>query len=174
MSATKYCAATLAVALLAGCRSDPASPTPAVLDVTSSVVSIVSISGAADIDPAAGLTVTFNHAMMHVDSMWVVLHEGDMAGPVVPVTASWAPGRTTLSLVPAAPLKAQTKYTVELRCNVMGDHASADHDAHHGGTGSDGMIGGSAHGGMHDGSGGMMGSSIHNGPHAMTFGFTTA
>lgn len=173
MTSTRF-RATLAVALLAGCRGDPASPTSAVLDVTPSVVSIVSVSGGADIDPAAGLTVTFNHAMMHVDSMRVVLHEGDMAGPTVPVIASWAPGRTTLSLAPAAPLKVQTKYTVELRCNAMGNHSSAEHDAHHGGTGSGGMMGGSARGGMHGGSGGMTGSGMHSGPHAMTFGFTTA
>lgn len=152
-----------------GCSS-LADPTSEPVDVTSSVVAIQSTAGGARLDPAAGITVTFDHPMLHSDSMRVVLHEGDATGLAITTTPTWTADRMKLTLTPAEPLKGATRYTVELRCAAMdGD----SHDAHHTGTSGTGM------GSMHGGSGtmmgsGMMGSGGHDMAHRMTFGFTTA
>lgn len=162
--------ASLAVMVMAGGCSSLADPGSDLVDVTSSVVSIQSAGGGLRLDPAAGITITFDHSMLHSDSMRVVLHEGDAAGPAVVTTAAWTTDRMKLTLSPAQPLKAATRYTVELRCAAMdGD----SHDAHHAGAAGTSM------GSMHGGSGTMMGnvmmgSGSHDMAHRMTFSFTTA
>lgn len=152
-----------------GCSSltDPGSD---LVDVTSSVVAIQSVGGGAQLDPAAGITITFDHPMVHADSMRVVLHEGDVAGAAVATAATWTSDRMKLMLSPAQPLKAATRYTVELRCAAMdGD----SHDAHH--SGASGISMGSMHGGSGTMMGnGMMGSGGHDMAHRMTFSFTTS
>lgn len=164
-------AASVALFAAAACRGDPASPAADVFDVSSSIISVVSANGGTAIDPAAGFTVTFNHAMMHTDSMTVVLHEGDRAGPAVATASAWASDRTKLTLTPAAPLRARTQYTVELRCAGLMGHSTTDHAAHHGDASMGGMHGGT---GTMTGGAGMMRAGMHSGPHGMTFTFSTS
>lgn len=164
------CLASLFTAVAAVGCSSLADPGSALVDATSSVVAIQSTAGGARLDPAAGITITFDHPMLHSDSMRVVLHEGDVTGPAVAAASTWTTDRMKLTLSPAQPLKAATRYTVELRCAAMdGD----SHDAHHTG------VSGTSMGSMHGGSGtmmgsGMMGSGGHDMAHRMTVNFTTA
>ena len=97
-----------------GCSSltDPANE---LVDVTSSVVAIQSAGGGARLDPAAGITITFDHPMLHSDSMRVVLHEGDAGGSAIATAATWSTDRMKLTLNPAQTMRGATRYTVELR-----------------------------------------------------------
>lgn len=161
---------TAAALFLVGCTADPVSPSA--LDISSSVVSIGSASGASSVSPTGPFTVTFDHAMVHAATMKVMLHEGDREGPVVASTATWSQDGKALTVMPAASLKSRATYTVELQCGGMTGQDAASHAAHHGGTASGGMMGGSQ-GGMH-GAGGMMSGQGMMGAHGMTFGFTTS
>lgn len=169
MRKTGIFASLVMTVVAAGCRA-PAEPYTDLVDVTSSVIAIQSTAGGTRLDPAAGIIITFDRSMLHPDSMQVVLHEGDAAGPVITAAATWSADWTTLTLRPAGPLAAATRYTVELRCACMD---GATHDAHHAGTAGSGM--GSLHGGSGSAMGsGMMGAGAQEMTHRMTFTFTTA
>ena len=159
---------TAAAMLLVGWGAETTAPT--VLDISSSVVVIQSASGVSAVSPTGPFTVTFDHAMIHAETMKIVLREGDRGGPVIAASATWSQDRTALTVAPGAALKSRVQYTVELQCNGMSGQNGASHDAHHGSA--SGMMGGS-HGSMH-GSGGMMGGQGMMGAHGMTFSFTTS
>lgn len=160
---------TAAALLLVGCGADPTAPSG--LDISSSVVSIQSASGRSSVAPTGPFTVTFDHPMVHGETMKVVLREGGREGSIIAASASWSQDRTALTVTPGAALKSRTQYTVELQCPEMSGQNGASHDAHHGGGGG-GMMGG-GQSGMH-GAGGMMGGQGMMGAHGMTFSFTTS
>jgi len=60
------------------------------------------------------LAVHFNYAMSVGTEMLVYLHEGDVSGPVVPITRAWSADRTTLICTPTSRLRSGTRYTIHL------------------------------------------------------------
>lgn len=75
--------------------------------------------GAAGVSPSSTITIQFDYAMGLGMEQYVDLHEGDLAGPVVPMTCRWSGDRTVLTCTPQAPLKARTRYTVHLGGGMM-------------------------------------------------------
>lgn len=150
------------------------------------VQSVVPTGGATGVDPAAPITVAFNHAMMQGMELLVVLHDGSVTGAEVAGTSAWSTDRTQLTFTPAAPLKPQTTYVLHLSPNLK-DSTGATIDwptcaSRVGGTAaSAGMLGGGMMGGGMSGGGmgpGMMGTGWQPGTGAWGYGmlvtFTTA
>jgi methionine-rich copper-binding protein CopC len=165
---------------LAGCAAMPT----AMLEGHTMLTSVIPAGGSTGVEVGTTVTIQFSHRMGAGMERYVALHEGDVAGPVVSGTWSWAADRTVLTFTPAAELKGQTRYTLHLGGRMIDATGHAigfgQHGSHMGGewTGG-GMMGG---GGM-TGSGGMMSTgSGHmgsgwqhaNGSHGMVFSFTTA
>jgi hypothetical protein len=92
------------------------------LDSAASAPSLASIqpgNAAGNIDPNAPVVLRFSHAMMTGMEMLVVLHEGSVTGAVVAATATWSADRTTLTLMPQAPMKRATTYVVHLSPSLV-------------------------------------------------------
>ncbi len=168
----------LAALLLSACsRADagvgPADPNAPVL------VSIQPASAAISVDPTAPVVLRFSHAMMSGMEMLVVLHEGSITGAVVTATATWSSDRTTLTLMPQAPMKRAATYVVHMSPSLKdtaGHMINMSPGAMMGGQAvSAGMMGG---GSMMNGQWGpgMMGAGWQsaNGTFGMSFTFTTA
>ena len=75
--------------------------------------------GAVGVSPGTAITVQFDYAMGFGMEQYVDLHEGDLAGPLVPVTCNWSGDRTVLTCTPQAQLKQRTQYTVHLGGEMM-------------------------------------------------------
>lgn len=168
----------LAALLLSACsRSDagvsPADPNAPVL------VSIQPASAAISVDPTAPVVLRFSHAMMTGMEMLVVLHEGNITGAALAVTATWSTDRTTLTMIPQAPMKHATTYVMHMSPSLQdaaGHMINMSPGAMMGGQAvSAGMMGG---GSMMNGQWGpgMMGAGWQaaNGTFGMSFTFTTA
>ena len=144
---------------LGACTGDPAAPA-----LTARIVSVVPSGGATNVDPAAPIVATFDHAMAPGMEAYASLHRGDATGPVVTGTWAWSQDRTTLTFAPDQPLESNTQYTLRLGGGMRAmDDGYVDYGpcaAGHGGewTGG-GMMGGNMGGMMRPG---------------MTFTFTTA
>ena len=141
------------------------------------VLSVVPAGGTTNVDPKQPVVIAFSHAMGMGMQQYAALHEGDVTGPVVQGTWSWSSDGLTLTFTPAAPLKAQTEYTLHLGGGMMdsdGNLLNYDHcTGEHGGQwATSAMMGGS----MMGQNGGMMGSGWEhpNGTYGMFFSFTTA
>jgi hypothetical protein len=117
--------------------------------------------------------------MMSGMEMLVVLHEGSITGAVVTATATWSSDRTTLTLMPQAPMKRAATYVVHMSPSLKdtaGHMINMSPGAMMGGQAvSAGMMGG---GSMMNGQWGpgMMGAGWQsaNGTFGMSFTFTTA
>jgi hypothetical protein len=169
--------AALAALILAACAGDPTTPAP-----VTSIVSVVPVGGATNVDPAAPVAITFSHPMQAGMEQYAALHEGSLAGPVVAGTWSWSADRTQLTFAPDQPLRSRTTYVLHVgggMRDAMGGGIDYEHClAEHGGEwATDAMLG---HGpGM---GGGMMGDATMMGPgwrhangtYGMVFTFTTA
>jgi Bacterial Ig-like domain len=169
----------VAVLLLAACGGS--SNTVGLADPANapSLVSIQPANATASVDPATPIVLHFSHAMMTGMEMLVVLHEGSVTGAVVGMAATWSADRTTLTLIPQAPLKHAMTYVVHLSPSLK-DTAGlminlAPGTMMGGRTVSGGMMGG---GSMMNGQWGpgMMGAGWQaaDGTFGMMFSFTTA
>ena len=159
----------LALAVLSACQSNAVAPS-----LTTHVVTVVPAGGATGVDPTAPIVATFSHAMQAGMEQYVALHQGDVAGPVVPGAWMWSDDRTTLTFTPLQPLAPHATYTLHLGGGMRasdGGFVDFEHCvAQHGGAWATGsmMTGGR----MND----MMGAGWRhpNGSFGMTFTFTTA
>lgn len=164
----------LTLGLSALACGDPAAPDPAQEPV---LLSIAPAAGAIGVDPTQPIVLEFNHPMGLGMEVYVDLHQGDINGPVVPMTAAWSEDRTTLTITPDQPLQPATTYTVHLGGNVVdreGRPLNYQSCQQLGGQRLQaGQMGqGSGHGHMGNG----MGPGWRNpdGSYGMTFTFTTA
>lgn len=155
---------------LVGC-TDTTAPV-----VATELAAVVPAGGAVAVDAGTTVTVTFTHPMMEGMEEYMVLHLGDVTGPLVPGTWSWSADGCQATFQPLNPLEPKTLYTIHLGGGMMDweGHAVgfAEHGVHMGGVWATGaMMGG---GGMMGG--GMMGQGWMgpNGTYGMVFSFTTA
>ncbi len=170
----------LATLLLAACSGsdDAVGPADSAVGATA-LASIQPSSSAISVDPNAPVVLRFSHAMMTGMEMLVVLHDASVTGPVVAATATWSSDRTTLTLVPQAPLKRLSTYVVHLSPSLKdasGRAINMSSGTMMGGrTVSGGMMGNRS---MMNGQWGpgMMGAGWQaaNGTFGMSFTFTTA
>lgn len=65
-------------------------------------------------DPTQPVVVEFDHPLMPYMSEYAALHEGDVTGPEIPGSWTWAEDYTRLVFTPAQPLKPATLYTIHL------------------------------------------------------------
>ncbi len=168
----------LAALLLGACSSPDAGVGPAGASAPS-LVSIQPRNAAFSVDVNAPVVLRFSHAMMSGMEMLVVLHEGGVTGTVVATTAIWSTDRTTLTLMPAVPLKRTTTYVVHMSPSLQ-DTAGRMINMSPGAIMGGQMVSGSMMGGgsMMNGQWGpgMMGAGWQaaNGTFGMVFSFTTA
>jgi len=164
----------IAVAALGACAGDIAG-----VPETPELLSVVPAGGTTDVDPNEPITIQFSHPMGIGMEQYVVLHEGDINGQIVPGTWIWSDDRTTVTFTPDEPLKSQTQYTVHVGGGLSdgaGQLLNCQRGEQFGGQWvSGGMMGGM--GGMGSMSGSMMGQGWRhpdNDTYGMIFTFTTA
>ncbi|HKJ02929.1 MAG TPA: Ig-like domain-containing protein [Longimicrobiales bacterium] len=138
-------------------------------------MSVQPAGGAANVMVGDSVVVRFDHAMATGMEAYAALHEGSVAGPLVTGTWGLSGDRTTLTFVPASPLKPSTTYVIHLGGAMRdGNGNVVNLDMHGMGMGgqwaTQSMMGGGMSGG------GMMGAGWQhptNGSYGMLFTFTT-
>lgn len=143
------------------------------------VTALVSMSPAGSstsVSPSGVITMRFGYAMGWGMEQYVALHEGDVNGPLVPMSCLWSADRTTLTCTPHAPLKSRTQYTIHMGGGML-DANGRPIDMNQYGPHFGGQWLPSSMGGMHGGSPwNMMGSGWRhpsNGSYGMVFSFFT-
>ena len=167
---------------LAAC-SDGATA-PEVAENVTALLSVEPAAGSVAVSVDATVVVTFDHPIAEGMEEYADLHEGTVAGPIVPGEWTRSADGLTLSFAPEAPLKPSTTYVIHVGGDMM------DEDGHLVDLGIHGhdmggewatpsMMGGGA--GMGMGMGGQTGSHMGtgwqhptNGSYGMVFTFTTA
>jgi hypothetical protein len=132
------------------CSSETTAPDQQLVELAA----VLPADGASGVDPRAPITLEFKQPMMTGMEQHIVLHEGNQDGPAVAGSWSWSADFRRLTFTPAAPLKAQTKYTIHMGMDM---DAASGHQQHHTGT-AGGHMGGTG-AGMMGGSGSMMGGT---------------
>ena len=179
MRITTVCLAITGTALgLAACGSDGNGTTGPEPAGTTVLESVAPAAGATDVDPAGTMTIRFSGPMATGMQQYVDLHQGDISGPIVPMSCTMSADRAAITCTPAQPLEHRTRYTLHMGSGMMdaqGHHAEIEQHAM--GMGGQPVTGGMM-GGMHGGEPmGMMGadwSDPADGHMGMAFGFTTA
>ncbi len=165
-----------------GCSNAATGPTGGTSPTPAALVSVTPKGGATGVNPSAPIVVTFSHAMYAGMEMYVSLHEGDVTGPSVACTATWSTGRDTLTLIPSAPLKAATQYTLHMGGGMKDASGNVIDMTQYGSMmggqwATSSMMNGS---GMMGGGGPMSGQEMGagwsgtNGTYGMVFSFTTS
>lgn len=156
----------VAVVLISACSGDP---TAAVSSESPAFREVVPANGVTGVDPTRPITITFTHPMMQGMESLVVLHEGSVTGPVVSATSSWSVDQRSLTVTPAAPLKAGMLYVLHLAPDLRDASGTLLDHAQCAGLGGQNVTGGMMMGG------GMMGSGWQsvNSSYGMIFTFTT-
>jgi hypothetical protein len=159
--------------LLIGCSSSDNAPNP-----TTTTLTLVSpAGGAANVNPAAPISLTFSGPMAQGMESYMDVHAGTAADAIMPMTCTWSADRTTLTCTHAAPFAAGSTYTIHVGGGMTdaGGHA-VDMDAMVNMMGGAWLMPGMM-GGMHAGQPmNMMGAGWQgsNGSYGMMFTFTTA
>ena len=160
--------AVLAAVAISGC-SDSTGPATGTLTGVSPAPAAVAVA------PSTTITLTFGQSMMTGMEQYMDLHQGSIAGPTVPMTCAWNPGRIALTCTPSSPLAASSQYTIHVGAGMTDSQGHmmdlADWTTLGGQWASSGMMGGS-HAGQPMG---MMGAGWkHDSHYGMLFAFTTA
>jgi hypothetical protein len=179
MNARRVFVLLIAPLTLSGCNASTAPPRAPLADVA--VSSVVPVGGAAGVDPAAPITIAFNHSMLPGMELLVLLHEGSVTGPVVAGTSTWSAERTQLTFTPSQTLKSNTSYVLHLSPNLRATSGQTINfascaqlvggEAVPGGMMNGGMMGGSGGPGMMSGPGWQAGSGMWG--YGMILTFTT-
>jgi Bacterial Ig-like domain len=156
-----------------GCGTEPTGPA-----ASAELASVVPAGGTINVDVGTFVVVTFTHSMMVGMEDYMVLHKGDVTGPLVAGTWSWSEDRLQTTFHPSSPLEPKTLYTIHVGGGMMdedGDEVGFNHYGHQmGGVRATGQM---MSGGMMGGStGSMMGQGWRgaDGMYGMVFSFTTA
>ena len=148
------------------CSDDITAP-----DASTQLASVVPTGGSVNIDPTSSIVVVFTQAMMAGMESYMVLHDGDVRGPVVQGTWTWSTNRTRATFAPGSPLRSQAQYTLHLGGGMTDGNGAGigfgDHGRQMGGQWATGQ--------MMGGSGSMTGPGWEhgNGAYGMVFTFTT-
>ncbi len=177
--------ARMAVVLLlaplaaSGCNGSTAPPRAPLANVA--VTSVVPMGGAAGVDPAAPITIGFNHSMMPGMELLVLLHEGSVTGPAVAGASTWSVDRTLLTFTPSRTLESNTTYVLHLSPNLRASSGQTINfascaqlvggQAVPGGMMNGGMMGGNGGQGAMSGPGWQVGSGMWG--YGMIVTFTT-
>jgi hypothetical protein len=159
--------------LVIGCSSSDNAP-----NQTTTTLTLVSpAGGAANVNPAAPISLTFSGPMAQGMESYMDVHAGTTAGAIVPMTCTWSADRTTLTCTHAAPLAAGSTYTIHVGGGMTDASGRAvDMDAMVNMMGGVWLMPGMM-GGTHAGQPmSMMGAGWQgsNGSYGMMFTFTTA
>jgi Bacterial Ig-like domain len=157
----------VAAAVLGAC-SDSTGPGTATLTAVSPAPAATAVA------PSTAITLTFAQPMMAGMEQYMDLHQGGIAGPLVPMSCAWNPDRTGLTCTPASPLAPGTQYTTHVGAGMTDaqNHTMDLNDwtAMGGQWATSGMMGGT-HAGQPVG---MMGAGWRHGAYyGMLFTFTT-
>lgn len=140
-------------------------------DLATQLLSVSPQGGATGVAATSDVVLGFNRPMMIGMEQYVVLHQGGVTGPALPMPCNWSDGQRTLTCRPSQPLTPASLYTIHLGGGMT------DADGQRLGMGQFGMgMGGRwATRGMMGGRLDMMGSGwTHgNGSYGMAFEFTT-
>lgn len=178
-----YLAVPVFVLGLTACSdAGPAAPDPASEGTV--LRSVVPTGGSVDVGVDTFITVEFSHRMDPAMSGYADVHEGALAGPLVPGIWEWLGNHDVLRFTPSERLESATSYVIHVGGGMVdADGELVDLQLHGDSMGgewaTDGMMGGDA-----GGSGtGHMASTEHmgddwdhpfNGSHGMIFTFTTS
>jgi hypothetical protein len=76
---------------------------------------IIPAPGSTGIDPAAPMVMRFSGAMGSGMEQYVDVHQGDIAGPIVPMRSwTWSTDRSRLTCTPGEPLQSHTRYVIHM------------------------------------------------------------
>ena len=167
---------TGAVVLALGCAVSACSDRTSPSTLSASLDAVSPVPGATGVDPATVMTMQFSAAMPPSMMQYVDLHQGTVAGPVVPMTCSWSLDARTLSCQPHEALQHRTSYALHLGCGMITANGDPVDVEHHGMAIGGQPVGREMMGGMHGGQGdGMMGDGWMDpdGHYGMEFTFTT-
>jgi hypothetical protein len=140
------------------------------------LVSVSPAAGATGVNPAGAISARFSGPMAPGMQQYMDLHQGSIAGPIVPMSCAMPSDRTTITCTPGQPLQHGATYTIHMGSGMMdasGHHAEIEQ--HGMGMGGQPVTGGMM-GGMHGGQpSGMMGAdwSDADGHFGMAFTFQT-
>lgn len=144
---------------------------------SSAFLSVTPAGGANGVPVSTSIVMRFGTAMGFGMEQYVDLHQGDLAGPIAPMTCAWSADHTALTCAPSTPLEPHTTYWIHLGGGLMTQAGQPiDYDQYAPMMGGEWIQGGMM-GGSHAGSPwGMMGNGWHNanGAYGMAFPFTTA
>jgi hypothetical protein len=94
--------------------TDPEDMMASASGARSMLMSVSPTGDALDVPVATAVVMQFGWRMLEGMEQLVVLHEGDLAGPLVPMNRAWSSDRTTLTCVPLATLKSHTRYVIHM------------------------------------------------------------
>jgi hypothetical protein len=140
------------------------------------MMTVSPVGNSTQVPVTSPIAVGFTYSMAAGMEQYVDLHQGDLSGPTVPMTCTWAGNRATLTCQPVAPLAPQTLYTIHIGGGLMDSNGHAvDLDPYRSAVAGQWIMGGMM-GGMHAGmpmsalGAGWRGS---NGSYGMAVVFTT-
>jgi hypothetical protein len=166
--------AAVAVVLATQACSEDNPTAPATETV---LASVSPASGATGVDPSAPITIRFSGAMGAGMEQYLDVHQGDISGPIVPMTCAFSADRTTLTCLHEQPLQTRTAYTIHMGSGMM-DGQGRPVDVESRGMEMGGLpVSGQTMGGMHGGQPmGMMGQRWQDadGHLGMAFTFQTS
>lgn len=79
-----------------------------------SITSVSPGGNATSVSTTTPIVIRFSHAMAAGMEQYVYLHQGEITGPVVPMSYAWSGDRATLTCTPAIPLQGHTRYTLHM------------------------------------------------------------
>ena len=167
------------LAVVAACGSDGTGPSgpPNTSGATTELVSVTPHGGATGFPTNGPMTMTFSQPMMAGMEQFLDLHQGDVSGPLAPISCTWSSDRTTVTCVPQQPLQPNSPYTFHAGGGMMdADDHVVDMGLHMSQNGGQWLMSGGMMGGMHAGapmSGMGAGWQAANGSYGMVFPFTT-
>lgn len=165
-----------ALASVAACGSDTTAPSPPA-GATTELVSVSPHGGSTGVPANSPMTMTFSQPMMPGMEQYMDLHQGDVSGPLVPITCTWSADHLTVTCVPAQPLQPAAPYTFHVGAGMMDANGhGVDMGLHMTQNGGQWLMSGGMMGAMHAGSpmSGMgAGWTGANGSYGMVFPFTT-
>jgi len=136
--------------------------------------SVTPPAGATDVDPSGSITMRLSGPMASGMEQYIDLHEGSVAGSVVPMTCALTSDRRTLTCVPDQPLEPGTAYTIHMGTGMMDETSRPVETETHGMAMGGEPVTDDMMGGMHGGqAAGMMGSGWrHQGDGHLGIAFT--
>ncbi|MDE3152823.1 MAG: Ig-like domain-containing protein [Gemmatimonadota bacterium] len=149
----QWSAVVTAAAVLAACSGSSASPTaPGNHPVAAQVVSVSPAGGATGVSANSAVVVTFSQPMHASAATYMSLHQGTVAGAVVPAHGMWSPDSTQFTFSPDSMMAAHSTYAFHMGggfTDAKGDSLDLSRCAQFGGQAvtsqmmSGGMMGGS-------------------------------